>query len=74
MNLSGRKVTLHDMCLRDGMHPMHQQISLTQMVTVAAALDAAGVPLIEVTYGDGLGGGRSSREGICAADSGHWYC
>jgi 4-hydroxy-2-oxovalerate/4-hydroxy-2-oxohexanoate aldolase len=56
MNLSGKKITLHDMCLRDGMHPKQHQISLTQMVAVATGLDAAGVPLIEVTHGDGLGG------------------
>ncbi|MCZ6831747.1 MAG: 4-hydroxy-2-oxovalerate aldolase [Gammaproteobacteria bacterium] len=56
MDLSGRKITLHDMCLRDGMHPMQHQISVEQMVTVAKAMDEAGVPLIEVTHGDGLGG------------------
>ncbi|MCB9785085.1 MAG: 4-hydroxy-2-oxovalerate aldolase [Deltaproteobacteria bacterium] len=56
MNLTGKKVTLHDMCLRDGMHPKQHQISLDEMVRVATGLDAAGVPLIEVTHGDGLGG------------------
>jgi 4-hydroxy-2-oxovalerate/4-hydroxy-2-oxohexanoate aldolase len=56
MDLRGRRVTLHDMCLRDGMHPKRHQITLEQMVRVATALDAAGVPLIEVTHGDGLGG------------------
>ncbi len=56
MNIHGRKVTLHDMCLRDGMHPKRHQLSLEQMRRVATALDAAGVPLIEVTHGDGLGG------------------
>ncbi len=52
----GRKVKLHDMCLRDGMHSMRHQISLEQMIAVSTGLDAAGVPLIQVTHGDGLGG------------------
>ncbi|MDG1388371.1 MAG: 4-hydroxy-2-oxovalerate aldolase [Halioglobus sp.] len=56
MNLKGKKITVHDMCLRDGMHPKMHQISVDEMVNVSKALDAAGVPLIEVTHGDGLGG------------------
>ncbi|MFJ3076976.1 MULTISPECIES: 4-hydroxy-2-oxovalerate aldolase [Pseudomonas] len=56
MNLQGKNVLLHDMSLRDGMHAKRHQISIKQMVEVATGLDAAGVPLIEITHGDGLGG------------------
>jgi len=56
MNLQGKKITVHDMTLRDGMHPKRHQMTLDQMRAVACGLDAAGVPLIEVTHGDGLGG------------------
>src|SRR5262249_24597548 len=56
MDITGKRITLHDMSLRDGMHPKRHQITLEQMVSVATALDAAGMPLIEVTHGDGLGG------------------
>lgn len=52
----GGRILLHDMCLRDGMHAKRDQISIEQMVQVATALDAAGVPLIQVTHGMGVGG------------------
>ena len=44
------------MTLRDGMHPKRHLMTLEQMQSVAQGLDTAGIPLIEVTHGDGLGG------------------
>jgi 4-hydroxy-2-oxovalerate/4-hydroxy-2-oxohexanoate aldolase len=38
------------------MHPKRHLMTLDQMKSIATGLDAAGVPLIEVTHGDGLGG------------------
>jgi len=56
MNLKGKKITVHDMTLRDGMHPKRHLMTLAEMTSVAQGLDSAGIPLIEVTHGDGLGG------------------
>ena len=56
MNLNGKKITLHDNTLRDGMHPKQHQITLAQMLAVAKGLDDAGMPFLEITHGDGLGG------------------
>jgi 4-hydroxy-2-oxovalerate/4-hydroxy-2-oxohexanoate aldolase len=44
------------MSLRDGMHAKQHQITVDEMVVVAKAMDEAGMPMIEVTHGDGLGG------------------
>ena len=67
-NLKGRQVLLHDMCLRDGMHAKREQISVDQMVKVATALDAAGVPLIQVSHGAGMGG-NSLQHGFALASN-----
>jgi len=56
INRTDRQVLVHDMCLRDGMHAKREQISVEQMATVAKALDEAGVPLLQVSHGAGLGG------------------
>ncbi len=55
-SLKGKKVTVHDMTLRDGMHPKRHLMTIDDMKTIACGLDNAGIPLIEVTHGDGLGG------------------
>ncbi len=47
---------LTDTTLRDGSHPMRHQFTRQQVHAVVEALDKAGVPVLEVTHGDGLAG------------------
>ena len=47
---------LTDTCLRDGSHHKRHQFTAQEVRDIVEALDAAGVPVIEVTHGDGLGG------------------
>ena len=47
---------LTDSTLRDGSHALAHQFTIDQVRAVVAGLDAAGVPVIEVSHGDGLGG------------------
>ena len=49
-------VRLTDSTLRDGSHAMAHQFTEGQVRAVVHALDGAGVQVIEVTHGDGLGG------------------
>lgn len=47
---------LTDSTLRDGSHAVAHQFTESQVRRVTAALDRAGVPVIEVSHGDGVGG------------------
>jgi 4-hydroxy 2-oxovalerate aldolase len=45
-----------DTSLRDGSHHKRHQFTAQEVRSIVAALDESGVPVIEVTHGDGLGG------------------
>src|SRR3546814_6325189 len=53
---SGLDLRLTDTCLRDGSHHKRHQFVPQEVRDIVAALDGAGIPVIEVTHGDGLGG------------------
>jgi 4-hydroxy 2-oxovalerate aldolase len=49
-------VRITDSTLRDGSHAVSHRFTEEQVRSVVHALDAAGMPVIEVSHGDGLGG------------------
>ncbi len=49
-------IRVTDTSLRDGSHAKRHQFTETHVRSIVAALDDAGMPVIEVTHGDGLGG------------------
>jgi 4-hydroxy 2-oxovalerate aldolase len=50
-----RKILISDATLRDGSHAVAHQISSNQIEIYAAAAEKAGVPIVEVGHGNGLG-------------------
>jgi len=79
-------VRITDSSLRDGSHHIGHQFTPEQVRAVVTALDAAGVPVVEVSHGDGLGGssftyGRSAiderlliKEAVAAASRSKIAC
>ncbi len=49
-------VRITDSCLRDGSHGKRHRFTTDDVRRIVAALDQAGMPVIEVSHGDGLGG------------------
>lgn len=60
-------VRVTDTSLRDGSHAKHHAFTEAEVRAVVSALDEAGMPVIEVTHGDGLGG-SSFNYGFSAVD------
>ena len=65
--MSERDVRITDTTLRDGSHAMSHRFTEDQVRRTVRALDAAGVPVIEVTHGDGLAG-STFNYGFSAVD------
>ncbi|CEG54699.1 4-hyroxy-2-oxovalerate/4-hydroxy-2-oxopentanoic acid aldolase, class I [Stutzerimonas xanthomarina] len=66
-----QNVTVVDVTLRDGNHTVRHQFTPELVAKTAAALDAAGVEIIEVGHGDGLAG-SSIHVGRAAATDREW--
>jgi 4-hydroxy 2-oxovalerate aldolase len=60
-------VVIHDATLRDGQHAVRHQLGLAALRGYARAADAAGIPVVEVGHGNGLGA-SSLQVGRAAVD------
>lgn len=67
MNEKAKKVLVSDPTLRDGNHAVAHQLTADQIEAYCEAADAAGVPIVEVGHGNGLGA-SSLQVGEAAID------
>lgn len=66
---AARRVTLVDTTLRDGMSSVSHQFTPRNVADIAAGLDRAGIPTIEVAHGIGLGASSIQYGFAAAADT-----
>jgi len=62
-----KHILVTDSTLRDGNHAVAHQLSASQIASYAAAADKAGVPIVEVGHGNGLGA-SSMQVGLSLED------
>lgn len=62
-----KKILISDPTLRDGNHAVKHQLTVKQIAAYAAAADAAGIPIVEVGHGNGLGA-SSLQVGLSLTD------
>ena len=62
-----KKILISDPTLRDGSHAVRHQLSASQIAAYAAAAEAAGIPIVEVGHGNGLGA-SSLQVGLSLTD------
>ena len=62
-----QQLKICDVSLRDGSHVIRHQFTCEQVASIASGLDAAGVHMVEVSHGDGLGG-SSIQYGLSRVD------
>ena len=65
--MENKKVFITEVALRDGSHAISHQFTIEQITQIAKSLEEAGVPYIEVSHGDGLGG-SSLQYGLSLVD------
>lgn len=67
MSIKNRKILISDPTLRDGNHAVSHQLNVEQIKAYCRAVDAAGVPIVEVGHGNGIGA-SSLQVGEAALD------